>query len=66
MEILVRSEWIWLKEAPRKIITSSNKAVMVREDGQVTTEDGLYVWKSPSRIGEVELSAAGGDSGLLH
>jgi hypothetical protein len=62
MEILVRNEWIWLKRAARMIVTSSDRAAMFREDGQVTTEDGLYVWEAPSRVGEVELPAAGGAS----
>jgi hypothetical protein len=66
MEILVRSEWVWLEKAARVTVTSSNRAAMVREDGQVTTEDGLYVWEAPSRVEEVEPSAAGEGSGLLH
>ncbi len=66
METLVRSEWVWLEEAARMIVTSSDRTAMVREDGQVTTEDRLYVWEAPSRVGEVEPSAAGGGSGLLH
>jgi hypothetical protein len=65
MEILVRKEWIWWKEAVRMVITSSNRAALVNKDGQVTMEDGLYVWEALSRAEEVELPAAVGGSGLL-
>jgi hypothetical protein len=61
----VRKERIWWKEASRMVTTSSDRAVLVHEDGQVTMKDGLYVWEAPPRSGKVELPAAGGGSGLL-
>ncbi len=60
MEILVRKEWIWWKEIARMVITSSDRAALVHEDGQVTMEDGLYVWEALSRAEEVELPAGRG------
>ena len=34
--------------------------------GQGTTEERLYKWEAPSRVGEVDPSAAGEGSDLLH
>jgi hypothetical protein len=60
MEVLVEKEWIWWNEAAGKITTASGKTALVFREGHVVMEDGLRVWATPSRVGGVDLPAAGG------
>jgi hypothetical protein len=60
MEILIEKERVWCSGH------LSGTTALVREAGQVVMEDGLLVWEAPSRVGEVELPAAGGGSGSLN
>ncbi len=60
MEVLVEKEWIWWSETAGKVTTVAGETVSVSREGQVVTEDGLTVWAMPSRVGGVDLPAAGG------
>jgi hypothetical protein len=60
MEILVKKEWIWWSEMAGKIATASGEMVSVSKEGEVVMEDRLRVWAMPSRVGGVDLPAAGG------
>jgi hypothetical protein len=60
MEVRLEREWIWLNKEKGQVATASGKAAMIHEDGEAVAEDGLWVWKMPSRVGGANLPADGG------
>jgi hypothetical protein len=66
MAVLIRDEWIRLERAKGTIATMSGIMVVAGDEGQVTTDDGMYVWKKSAEVGEARPSIVEEGSRLLH